>query len=101
MNIYCDPEKFGLTILCMMDTGASYEFDMLVVWQDRDGNVYYAEDSGCSCPAPFSGHGLDSLIKITEHDFLAFENHVYHKDAPLYEKLNLIQVVAKAMEGGK
>lgn len=35
-------------------TGASYEFDELkVVRSVETGILYYATDSGCSCPTPF------------------------------------------------
>jgi len=35
MNIYSDPEKFGLSIFGEIDTGETYEFEMTVVWRMR------------------------------------------------------------------
>lgn len=53
-NLYYDPEYFGLTIVGMAeDPEGSYEFSMFVVWKDAKGTLYWADDSGCSCPAPF------------------------------------------------
>lgn len=61
-NAYYNPEKFGLTELGMIDVGGSYEFDMFIAWIDEDGQLYYAEDSGCSCPSPFEDYTtLESL----------------------------------------
>lgn len=50
---YNSPEKFNLEIVFVADNGGSYEFDMFVVWKDTNGALYYATDSGCSCPSPF------------------------------------------------
>lgn len=62
MSIYYNPEKFGLKILGDIDWSSGYyEFDQTVVWQDEQGQMFYAEDSGCSCPSPFEGVGLDDL----------------------------------------
>jgi hypothetical protein len=55
-DTYYQPEKFGLSIVAETDQSGSYEFDMFVVWQDVNGNYYWATDSGCSCPSPFENH---------------------------------------------
>ena len=31
----------------------SWEYDMTKVYRRKDGALFYAEDSGCSCPTPF------------------------------------------------
>ena len=31
----------------------SWEYDMTEVYRRKDGALFYAEDSGCSCPIPF------------------------------------------------
>jgi len=68
-DVYYQPEHFGLEIVFSEDHGGSYEFDMVVVWSDKDGNYYVGEDSGCSCPSPFEMYtSTDSLFKVeTEH----------------------------------
>lgn len=51
------PEKFGCRAVAELDTGGSYEFDMVCVVQVIEtGDVYAAQDSGCSCPTPFEDH---------------------------------------------
>ena len=66
MNVYSQPEKFGLTILHVLDDPeACYSFQLFVVWTDADGKLFYAEDSGCSCPEPFEDAGLADLTEIT------------------------------------
>lgn len=56
-NVYSTPEKFGLTIVEVVDQpGLSYEYNTAVLWQDAGGNYYWARDSGCSCPIPFEDY---------------------------------------------
>lgn len=55
-NPYERPEDFGLEHLGTIEwSEVSYRFDMTAVWKDtEDPKVFYwADDAGCSCPAPF------------------------------------------------
>jgi hypothetical protein len=67
MSIYYSPEDHSLKLFGELDEpNLSYEFHMLVVWVSHDGRLWYAEDSGCSCPSPFEDfHSVDDLIEIT------------------------------------
>lgn len=67
MNLYFDPARLGYTILGEIEWGeAYYSYDLTVIWQSSDtGKLYYAEDSGCSCPCPFEDTGIPDLIEIT------------------------------------
>jgi hypothetical protein len=62
-NVYYSPESYGLEVVGDIEwTGESYQFDMTVVWKDKDGKYYVASDSGCSCPSPFEDYNsLESL----------------------------------------
>ena len=62
-DVYNSPEKFGLTEVGQIDWAEQdYSFDMTVVWKDENGKLYWADDSGCSCPSPFEDfHSLDQL----------------------------------------
>jgi hypothetical protein len=55
MGIYYSPENYGLEIVGEIEwSDASYQFDLTVVWRRKlDGQLFYADDSGCSCPSPF------------------------------------------------
>jgi len=78
MNIYYDPEKFGLTPIGEIDwLDGSYEFDLTVVWKrEFDGRFVYAEDSGCSCPSPFESIGLDAVTVLPKRGGLKmFREH--------------------------
>lgn len=57
-NYYYDPASAGLEMLAFEDHGArdDYGFDILAFWVDKDGVVYSASDSGCSCPSPFEDY---------------------------------------------
>lgn len=44
----------------------SYQFNMTRVYQHAPtGKLFYAEDSGCSCPSPFEDTTEDDLHPIT------------------------------------
>lgn len=63
-DVYYNPEKFNLEIVIVLDEEyLSYEFNMFVVWKDTNGGLYYATDSGCSCPSPFEDY--TSLADLT------------------------------------
>lgn len=62
---YSAPEKHGLTVLGTVERySESYSFDLIAVWWAEDGSIYYAQDSGCSCPSPFEYTTTDDLIKV-------------------------------------
>jgi hypothetical protein len=66
MNIYYDPEKFGLTIVGEYDIGGGYEFDKTVLFfRGADGVYLYGQDSGCSCPSPFESKGIGDLTVLS------------------------------------
>lgn len=66
MNIYYDPEKFGLTVVAELhDPNADYSFDTTVAWKHEDGRVLIGSDAGCSCPTPFEDvHNLSDLLEV-------------------------------------
>jgi hypothetical protein len=74
MNIYYSPEKFGLTIFGSLEKGGAYEFDTFVVFANADGDLFYATDSGCSCPTPFEDTGVGDLSPIDDETWGAFAN---------------------------
>jgi len=52
---YSHPELFGMETVAVIQWGeASYYFDLTAVLRRlSDGTLWYASDSGCSCPSPF------------------------------------------------
>lgn len=80
-NPYYSPEKCDLEIFKSIDTGDSYEFDMLVIWRKLDDNtLWWDTDSGCSCPVPFDPdddrHNLKQITSDTLFNFKqALTNH--------------------------
>lgn len=53
-NVYYNPEQFGLTKVAELEySDGCYQFDTRVVWKSKDGRLWTARDSGCSCPSPF------------------------------------------------
>ena len=54
MNIYYEPEHFGLTMIGAFEWAEPcWQFDTLAVWKSRRGQYWIGQDSGCSCPMPF------------------------------------------------
>lgn len=76
-NPYYSPEKCGLGIFDEIDTGAAYEFDMFIIWEKLDDKtLWWATDSGCSCPTPFEDHREDDLKEITLDNFEEFTKNL-------------------------
>lgn len=71
MTPYHDPEKFGLTMVGSIDFRDGWEFDIVAVFRDSAGRLGYLEDSGCSCPIPFDGQGVDDLEYCTPSELQA------------------------------
>ncbi len=94
-NVYSDPEYLGLEIIEALDEeGLGYEFNTLCVWKDKEGNLYFATDSGCSCPSPFEDYNsIDSLERITKANFDVFEKVVHEFPAKADESKSLIDKV--------
>lgn len=84
-DIYGSPEKYGLRTIGEVEWGdACYSFDLTVVWQDTTtGALFYADDSGCSCPSPFEDTGRDQLNAIDKPQ--TFIDHVNQRISGLYD----------------
>lgn len=103
MNLYYDPEKYGLTLVGTLDySSGSYEFDYTCVWVDEDRNLYYADDSGCSCPAPFEDTGKNDLTKT---DLRGLRDHLMGRIKEAYgdyvtreDVVNLMYKARKAVD---
>lgn len=65
-NVYYSPERFGLEPVGEIEwDNESYQFNLTAVWRHKETGVfYYADDSGCSCPAPFEDLEIDDLTEI-------------------------------------
>lgn len=73
-GVYYRPEEHGLELVGEVQWGeACYDFDLTAVWRDPlSGQLYYADDSGCSCPAPFEDFlTRESLTAASRQDVLA------------------------------
>jgi hypothetical protein len=102
-NIVNNPELWALEIVACHDCAGDYEFDMYCVLKDKEGDHYYAHDSGCSCPIPFEDYqSVESLSPL--NDFEDFKSMIMGwTGAGLDDKLILIGKVRESIEsyGGK
>jgi len=85
-DAYYQPEKFGLKIIGgLNEPDLCYEFNELVVWQHEDGRVFFAQDSGCSCPSPFEDYtSLEDLTPVTTESWEVFEKAVNEHGLPYH-----------------
>lgn len=67
-EIYCNPEEHGIEVVAELMT-ADYSWDICWVIR-KEGQLYAANDSGCSCFGPFDGitEMDDSFIHLTRLD---------------------------------
>lgn len=81
MNIYYSPEKFGLEIIDEVEwDDEPYQFNYTVVWRDlTTGQLFYASDSGCSCPSPFEDLGVNDLNEISRENLMEFIDYINNK----------------------
>lgn len=95
-DIYSQPEAFGLTIVGKLnDKNLSYEFNMLLVFEHADGRVFYARDSGCSCPSPFERFtSLNDATLVTPETWGEFVNKVLDFPTNAADKTQLLAKVS-------
>ncbi len=95
---YIDPqEKLGLKMVESMDDAGSWEFHKIAFWQHEvSGELYWATDSGCSCPSPWEDHDeLADFTRLTEQGFPEFETAAMGWEVGKQEKMDF---VSKAKE---
>lgn len=75
LNPNDDPGKMGLKVVAEIEySSGSYEFDTRIVWADKHGQLFTAQDEGCSCPTPFEA--FDSIDKLEPVDLAALRREV-------------------------
>lgn len=111
-NVYYHPEKSGLVLVDSLDRpNMSYEYETLIVLQHIDsGRIFYAQDSGCSCPVPFEDFYLNrpddtNLIEVNAINFSSFESDIKsfgntYSDCgiPLHEREAIVDKVKKLLK---
>jgi hypothetical protein len=96
-----DSDASGLEFVDSIDDAGSYEFHTLSVWRDKEtGRIYYASDSGCSCPTPFENYTtLSSLTELTEESLGAFDADLSGWENPLHVREEFRRGVLAALRG--
>lgn len=93
-DVYYQPEAFGLTPELEVELSEpDYSFDILMVWRDEDSELWYATDSGCSCPSPFEDYtskdkltkfDLDEVVAIIKERTIGREEVIVRPDGSEY-----------------
>lgn len=102
-NPYYSPEEVGLTVVGEVDDAGSYEFNTIVVWTDGE-KLYWAHDSGCSCPTPFEEYEVtkedkSGLDELKESNLQSFIDGVMEMELPLAERREFIDRVKRLLRG--
>ena len=101
-NIYYNPEEFGLEVVGEVSAGEGYNFDYTVVWKEKEsGKLYWARDSGCSCPTPFGDYdSIDMLNPLALYSHKAsLEAAMRDAEVSYYNSERLIRLVEAAAPG--
>lgn len=82
-NVFYNPEAHGLRVVAELEfSNGCYQFDTRVVWE-KDGALYTARDSGCSCPTPFEDfNSVESLERV---DISFLEGEISNERTSSYE----------------
>jgi hypothetical protein len=102
-NPYYSPEEVGLSVIGEVDDAGSYEFNTIVAWTDGS-KLYWAHDSGCSCPTPFEDSEVtmedkSNIEELKESGLQSFIDEVMEMDLPLRERQEFIDKVKKVLRG--
>lgn len=66
LNPYYSSDKLKWEVLEFNEPGLSYEYNALCFWNTGKG-IYWADDSGCSCPTPFERYEGEDAASIIEN----------------------------------
>jgi hypothetical protein len=102
MSVYYNPEEAGLTVVGEVEwSEPSWSFDTTVVWF-KEGQFYWASDSGCSCPSPFETfYSIADLNTGTDHDVIAYlmdrltEEEKYSNGEEGYGRASVVELISK------
>ena len=72
----------------------SYEYHTLVVWEKAQ-RLFWAEDSGCSCPTPFEDYNLANLNKLNKRTYKEFDAALSAFENPPYGQAVAADEIAK------
>jgi hypothetical protein len=100
-NVYYNPDKWGLEVIADLELyEPNYSFDTVVAWRHvESGEVYWAWDSGCSCPIPFENYkSLEDLTRLSSENFAELEDLVKNCYQP-NAKADFLRDVALALDG--
>lgn len=103
-NIYYFPEHFGLEKLVELDEDLSYEYNTFIVVRHLESRrLFFAQDSGCSCPTPFEDYHFNSptdhdIREIEPHNFGIFEDEVNSFPVDMAQRQQAISVVRLALK---
>lgn len=105
-NVYYDPQKFGLRILCNLDGECDeYEYNTFLVFvHEESERVYWAQDSGCSCPTPFEDCFFNSpddtnMDEVTHGSWDSFYIAIKSFPASDHGWMDVVFMLKKAMDG--
>lgn len=64
-NPYYDTEELGFKMISF-DEDFSYEYNTLIFLANGKGQIFTAQDSGCSCPKPFEEYEGETQTDVEQ-----------------------------------
>lgn len=85
VSIYSNDENdLGLKFVDTIDfSDGYYQFDYTGVWKNDAGQLFLADDSGCSCPSPFED--FTKLEQFTPVTVAELQEYLTERDKTTYE----------------
>lgn len=107
-DVYYSPENFGLKTVGELDfSDGCYNFDTTCIWTNDKGELYWADDAGCSCPSPFEGYtSVESLehgplFRLQEHLIERYKARDSDSSVTMEHVRDVIDKSMRAVEAGQ
>jgi|SRR5882724_383457 len=108
-NVYYNPKDFGMELVDVLDQpDMCYEYNTFIVLKHNgSGRIFFAHDSGCSCPTPFEDYHFSvtedgiistNLTELTKASQAAFEAEVNNFPVTMEEKQSCLVKVKTAQK---
>lgn len=107
-NVYYNPEDHELELVSALNQpDMDYSYNTLIVLKHKPTNrLFYAQDSGCSCPTPFDDYRFSAdesgvintnLNEITEASKNSFQNAVDEFPVSMEERQECLTTVRRLL----
>ena len=109
MNPYYRPQEMGLELIGTLEEDLSYEFCIVAAWvgphtttskglRSTTHRIYWAQDSGCSCPSPFEGYASIDKLHVYDGTTASWQELVYWVDEQRVDDADRVDFLRKVQD---